>query len=467
MATTPTLGEVDTTALQKTATSQVNSEVAGSEAPIQGQINTVSENEKGALQGLGDLFKGLMPYVQASAEAVKESEEFGAGVQKSIFDTASLQLNQMAQARAQEAQALAQQMGGPVDMTEFGKALAPTLATMPETFAGAQLNALAQGQVSTNEAEAFAGKVFPLVETEQTKEMTQFFENKKSDLQNQIAALEAEKPGLINTRLNELTTQERQWQLDKANFALSKLSAAHDWTVSKTQLKQEQEQIDITKKQLGLDVAGVTGTYQGKPTQAAKKQSADIAAQKQATALNNQELAVKEKQTAMALAENITSSGAPTTYYSSVKLEVPTPLPGTKGVYVMVDAKGKVMKNKDGSTRYYTIVNTKQTTASSPKTSDPDEVYNYLLANGISATTALGTVRAQLGNQKWNPGEKSKSSKTTTTQLSKNDLAQKTVAQLQSIAKRMGYKKNTSNRSTLTNWIMGQAPTDYTNFWGN
>lgn len=436
------------------ATTEVNAEVAGATAPIQGQVDTTTANEQGALKSLGDLFTGLMPFVQAGAASVADAEKNAAVVQKGIFDNASLQLNQMKQARAQEAQALAQRMGGPVDMGEFERAMAPTLSVMPETFAASQLHALAQGSVSVNEAQDFASKVFPLYDVEQTKQMTSFFENKKADLKNQIAALEAQKPGLINTRLNELQQQERQNALDQADLALRKLQAAHDWTATKAQLAQQAATLKVTMAQLGLDVAGVTGLYQGKPTLAAKAQAASIAAAKQASNLNAQQLIVKEKQTAMGLAESITSSGAPYTYTSSTKIRVPEPLPGAKGVYPLIDAKGNIQKDSSGNIEYYTIVTTKQTTAAAPRTSDPDVVYTYLLANGISPSTALETVRANLGNTTWKPGTTGKATPQKLTTANLNTL---TTADLQAAAKRMGYKNPPAKRALLIQWIVSNS----------
>jgi hypothetical protein len=427
-------------------TQEVNEEVAGATAPIEAEITDTAADEAAALASVSEMFSGLMPYVQASATEIAESEQFAAGVQQSIFNTASLQLNQMAQARAAEAQALAQQMGGPVDMTEFGKALAPTMATMPETFAGAQLHALAQGQVSVQQAEAWAGKVFPMYQVEQTTQLTKYFEDKKSELRKQIAALEAEKPGLINARLNERLQQEREYELEQANLALEKLKVQHDWYATKEQLKQQRKEFELAKKQLGLDVAGVTGEYKGESTLAAKGQQAEINAQIKAGRLADKEALVKEKQTAMELAEKITQSGDPQTYTTSVAVVVDKPLAGTKGVY---------KKKVNGKWVYYTYEDVKQTTQAGARTNDPNEIYNYLLAAGISKSVALSTVRAQIGNQKWGPGQNA-ATKTTTTKLTKSVLAGKSVSQLQSIAKRMGFKGSTKNRSTLTNWILSK-----------
>lgn len=449
---------VDTSEVESQVTQEVNEEVAGATAPIEAEISETAQNEAAALASVSEMFKGLMPYVQASATEIAESEKFAAGVQKSIFDTASLQLNQMAQARAAEAQALAQQMGGPVDMTEFGKALAPTMATMPETFAAAQLHALAQGQVSVQQAEAWAGKVFPLYQVEQTTQLTKYFEDKQSELRKQIAALEAEKPGLINTRLNERLQQEREYELEQANLALEKLKVSHDWYATKEQLKQQRKEYELAKKQLGLDTAGVTGTYGGKPTLAAKGQQAEINAQLKAGRLADQEARVKEQQTAMELAENITQSGDPQTYTFSTRVWVDKPLAGTKDVYKM-----KVKVNGKEVWRYYTYVDVKQTTQPGARTNDPDEIYNYLLAAGISKGTALTTVRAQIGSQSWSPGQKTAGKTTTTVKLTRSALNGKSMAQLQSIAKRMGFTGSTKNRSVLTNWILNKSGGEVSN----
>src|SRR5215467_2160589 len=154
--------------LTNLAGSQIDSEVGAQEAPLNQQISDLQGRETNSLQKLGDMFGTLMPYVQGAAGAVQDSYNTAFQAQQSIFNTAMQRMNQMKQDRAQQAQTMAQEVGGPVAVGEFtASALAPS-EELSMTAPNNLTHALANAEAGVQEANAFSGRVFPLVQTEQT-----------------------------------------------------------------------------------------------------------------------------------------------------------------------------------------------------------------------------------------------------------------------------------------------------------
>ena len=255
--------------LQAQAQGQVDQEINAQVNPLNIQIGDLQSRESTALGGIQDMFKGLMPYVSDSAQRVEAAQNQGLAMEQQIFQAAGQRMNSLAQSRAQEAQALAQQMGGPVSTGDFTSATDPYKAAMPQEAAAGMIHGLSFNMAGTQQAEAFAGQVFPAMETEQVAQARNFFETQINDTRKQIAQLEASKSGAVNTKLNDLLSQERQYSLQLQQLQLDKTKAAHDWAATQHTLKNDDAR-------LALAGAGVTGQYQGKPTLQAQKTAADI-----------------------------------------------------------------------------------------------------------------------------------------------------------------------------------------------
>jgi hypothetical protein len=111
----------------KAATAEVGEEIRGQVQPLEGEIGTLQDRSKATLEGIGKMFGGILPHVQAAAEAVEGSWNTAQNQQAKIFAAAGTRLNQLRQTRAQEAQAMAQQIGGPVSVGEFTEAVDPAI----------------------------------------------------------------------------------------------------------------------------------------------------------------------------------------------------------------------------------------------------------------------------------------------------------------------------------------------------
>src|SRR6266702_3047472 len=152
--------------LMAEAEQQAQAELQGQNAPLIAQEQTLGSQQQAAQKEIGSEFSDLMPYVQSSAQAVEQSQHDALAMEQSIFQAAGIRMNQMKQQQAEEAQQLAQQIGGPVAAGEFTSALSPYESQMPAQAAAGMLHGLGLAQADTNEAQQFAGQVFPALRTE-------------------------------------------------------------------------------------------------------------------------------------------------------------------------------------------------------------------------------------------------------------------------------------------------------------
>ena len=240
--------------LRKTAASQVDLEIGQSVAPIQGQIDITKGREDKSLGQVAGMFDAIQPTVDQAAKAVQSSYDQATFNQSQIFAQAQANLQQLRGNQAAEAQQLAQQIGGPVAMDQFTQPYDSAAQDMTFLGAGQQMHTLMYAQAGEQQAEQFAGQVFPLVRTEQMASVRNQFEDQIKQYQDQITALQSQRGAQINTRYNDLRTQELQYGIQRAQFQLSKIDAQKNYNLQVQKAKTDQananRQYNLDKQQL-------------------------------------------------------------------------------------------------------------------------------------------------------------------------------------------------------------------------
>lgn len=418
--------------LLKAAQGQIASELEGQINPLQGQVGTLQTKEGRVLGDLGKMFDTIQPSVEAAAAATKQGYDEAFSAEQGIFQQAAQRLNKLKQDRAQHAQALAQEIGGPVSMGEFDEATDPQQSSLMNTASGQLLHTLGYAQAGEQEAQAFAGRVFPLVRTEETAKARSYYEDKITEIQKEIAQLEGSKSSKVNARLLELQTAERTYALQLAQQNLDKTKAEHDWNAqTKTlandanriklentkanrdwiaaqhSLKNEDTRIAIAQKQLGLD------TVKTKADIAMEKQKLTVQQQQfaQSLGLSKAEYLSREKHLAEAasLAQKKLAATKTLSYsqYLDAALNPAAGKTVTNTVPVEIDHRS-AMKNpkdaykKDG--KWYRLTTVKQTLTTDPIT-DPGSLVDFLTAHGVPKKTAISMVKQRLRIPEWDYGE--------------------------------------------------------------
>lgn len=445
--------------LRQAAADQVGSEVAGEVAPYQTQVGTLQGRETTSLANIGKMFEGLQPIVSGGAAAVSQSYDAAKASENEIFQQAGARLNSLRQSRAAEAQKLAQEMGGPVALGEFTGSVDPSIESFIPTAAGSMLHTLADAQAGVQESQAFAGKVFPALRVEEEANARNSFEEKISELQNTIAQIRASTTGRTNSRLNELLQGEREFELQKAQSDLEKVKADRDWEATKKSLALDTARVNLAKQQFGIQQAGVTGTYKGKPTlasrslsvqekQAAAKlglseaqyQLAVAKAQHQA-AVDDRGLDIKQQGNAIKLIDSATGSGGAATITQRHYLTSAQALQMLDNPKLHIQGK---VGGKD--TKYWINEDVKVNTGTT--THDPNQLYQMLLGANIPKSMAQNLVKTKLGLPDWTPG---KLGTQTRAQLETKD-----INALVGIARQLGWKPTTQrhNTSWFVDWII-------------
>jgi hypothetical protein len=302
--------------LRKTAASQVDLEINQSVAPIQSQIDITQGREDKSLGQISGMFDAIQPTVNQAAQAVQQGYNQAEFNQNQIFAQAQANLQQLRGNQAAEAQQLAQQIGGPVAMDQFTQPYDAASQDLTYLGAGQELHTLMYAQAGEQAAQQFAGQIFPLVRTEQMASARNQFEDQISQYEDQITSLKSQRGAQINSRFNDLRTQElqygmqraqlqlqkiddlknynlqvrkakddrvaatRTYNLDKQQLGLDRTKANRDYEIAKRNAGNDEKQTAIAEKNYQLDLAKMaadeSGTYQGKPTLAAKQLNADI-----------------------------------------------------------------------------------------------------------------------------------------------------------------------------------------------
>lgn len=404
-ATTPTPSITDVrTPEQITAdvTRQVESEISDAEAPLKSQIGTLGSNRDAAIAGINSMFGNILPYVQESANKVQSSYQTAESTQQQIYSAANQRLNDLKQSRAQEAQAMAQQMGGPVALGEFTDAVDPAASAYAVEGGGQMLHTLAYGQADVGAANDFAGKVFPLVQTEQTAEARQHYETQIKEIQDQITQLEASKSSAINKGVADAQIAERTYALNKAQQSLDELKAKHDWQASLRTLKQEDKRIALAqnqfKQQKVTDTASIKLEKRKLTTQqqqfakqlglSNKEYKLNLDKLNEATKSAQQRLSLAKQQAAAAYLDAAVNPqpGKTITYSQAVPV---SKLAAESGKVGDAYADGK------SPTGYSRLVTVHEASVAQPIT-DPNQLVDYLVAHRVQQKNAISMVKARL-----------------------------------------------------------------------
>jgi hypothetical protein len=441
--------------IANTATSEVNSDITGQTTPLQTHIDTLDTQEGRTRDAIGAMFGTIMPYVQGSADAVKTGYDEAQMAEANIFKQASIQLNQFKQSRAQEAQALAQEIGGPVALSEFTSGLGDSQQALANAGAGQLLHTLGYAQAGEQAAQAFAGTVMPLVQTQEQAKARNYFEDQKKDLQSQIDVLKASAPAKIEARKQELTAAERTfglakesadtekarvgvdertrknnllianrtYQLQKAQQGLDRVKADHDWLATKRTLHNDDARLTLAQQQAQLTKAQLTGTVDGKKTvaqqqidlqakqltQREKEYAQQLGMTKQEFALRKQQMQVNTKfaQQKVALAKQTAAAeyldaAMTSTYGKTVTTTTPAEI---TQVQAMRDKGSWTVKGKDGKDHYYHMIKSQYTPQVTAPITNPNLLTDYLVAHNVPKPMAEKMVRARLNLPNWKYGQ--------------------------------------------------------------
>jgi hypothetical protein len=401
--------------LGQTATSDVDQSIAQQTAPLTGQIDALTGQETAAGQAIDKMFGSLLPAVSTGAANVKAGYDEATVNQNAIFAAAQAQLSQIKQSQAQRAQALAQEMGGPVALSEFTAGLDDQQSLLSNLGAGQMLHTLGYAQAGEQQAQAFAGQVFPLIQSEQQAQSKQYFENQKKSLQDQITQLQSTRGDKITAEKNDLISQERAYALQKTQEALDKIKTQHDWAATQKTLQNDSARLKLSQKQFALQEAGTTGKYKGQTTQQAKALTAQEKLQAQQMNLTTQQYALRKTElatnTKLALTKLATEQRqswaalVDSAYNPQVGKTIKQTTREPVAKTAAITGKIKDAFQDSGSPTGYSRLVTVFKTPSTHPIHNPNKLVDYLVSNNIPKQTAIRLVRGRLGIPKWNYGQ--------------------------------------------------------------
>jgi len=443
--------------LRKTAASQVDLEINQSVAPIQSQIDITRGNEDKSLGQIGSMFDAIQPTVQQAAQAVQQGYNQAEFNQNQIFAQASANLQQLRGNQAAEAQQLAQQIGGPVAMDQFTQPYDSAAQDLTFLGAGEEMHTLMYAQAGEQQAQQFAGQVFPLVRTEQMASARNQFEDQIKQYQDQITSLQSQRGAQINKRFNDLRTQELQYGLQRAQYQLSKIDDQKNYNLKVQEAKQTRvaatRQYNLDKQQLGLDIkkanrdyeialrtagdnekqiklaeknydlqlAQITGKWKGQPTLAAIEHDDAMKAQMRAYGLQDKEInariAASKANTKIELAKYHADQK---TEWAGLLENAINPKQGQTVTNSMrVPATGfdiihnpNVFKDPQSPTGYSKIITESHTQPGMQPITDPTRLVDYLLKvvddPDMTKQRAIDLVKARMPNlpNNWKYGDK-------------------------------------------------------------
>jgi hypothetical protein len=450
--------------LTQLAGSQIDAEIKGQTDPLQSQVTGLQGKETSALQQIGSLFGTLQPYVSGAADKVQSSYDAAYGASQSIFNTAQQRMTDLKNQRAQQAQNMAQQVGGPVAVGEFTASVLPQEQELAMTAPNMLLHQLADAQAGTQEARAFSENVFPLVQTEETAKSKGFFEDQIAKLNDEISTIQGSKQGKVNSRLNDLITQERGFKQQEAQMALDKLKASRDWQATQRTLNNDTARLKLAQASFK---AQATGTYGGKPTLAAQKISSDEAKAQASLNLSKAQLresirhhleteAVSQQKAnhvaqanAMAILDHAMAPSART----SITLQHKVILDAAKGL-ITSGAR------KDPKTGQYYIYEKRTLTpdaaiaqgynlGGNAPTTDPNKLYTILTGSNVSSALATKLIRTKTGIHDFSPGKD--------VNFSIPSLAGMSNPDVMALARARGWKGG-GKRNELLHWIVLHNP---------
>jgi hypothetical protein len=312
---------------------------------------------------INKLFQGILPFAQAGANEVETSYDEAYNRALDIGQQTGEQLTDLRGARQDEAMQLAQTIGGGVNMADFTQGVDVEQAMFKQQVAGDLLLTLAEAEAGAQEANAFATQVLPLVQTENINQIHRDYNRQITGIQREIADIKASRGDRVNARFTELLADERE-------FALAKTQQDRDWKVAQQSLKNEAQRLEMERTQLyGVDKKGNL-TLDGKALALQDKNQKKLDQN-------------KLKQQAGALLEKA-MSGSVQKVEGWIDVQPNSPgaveyAPGKWGVWKSQDVPTDGMRN-------------------------PDDIYDYLVLNGIPPKMAANTVRLRFGyGKQWKP----------------------------------------------------------------
>ena len=348
--------------------------------PLRSLSNLYEDKGADAVHDIGKLFDAADVVGQRSlsyATGVMKADE---ATQQAIFSSAQTRLQQQKQEESARAQALAQMTGVPVEMADQGIADS-YLADAQGMGDIAELSALARGESAVSFAEAFAGQVLPMMRIEATTRAKTYWDDKVTQLEDEIASIRKQKGSLTNARYNELLGAERE-------FALQVTQANRDWWAAReaaaisaqnAATAAEQVRNDYSIQSSGLDVDRYNAETQ-------RSQVNGV------LTANRQEALTATRQSAYDMLAAIRTGN---TQIKDVKTPVPVDPPA--------DPEAPPANYyKQGNQWYMLQTRTTPLQITDPIT-DPEAQFDYLVANGIPKGIATQVVRSQPGvNNNWN-----------------------------------------------------------------
>lgn len=405
--TTPTLPAALTEQqILDQARQQVNQDISAQTTPLQSQVDTLGTQRDRTLANVGTLFDHIQPTVSQSAQAVSDSYNNAETVQNNIFTAANQRLNQMRQDRAAEAQRMAQQIGGPVAVGEFTAGLDSSIEAGALLGAGQQLHTLAYGQAGVDQAQAFAGQVFPLVRTEEMAKQRSYFEDQIKNINDQITKLNSSKTGLIDSKANELRKQNLDYELQVNQQKLDSLKANRDWQATLSSLKNDEARIDLAKKQFNLDTTKTKADITHLST-ADKQQAAALGLSQAEFRVRTAALAANRKlaQQKLTAAKNVTAAAyldAAVNPQPGKTITQTIAQPVTRAVATTAIGKGNtdVYADPNSPTGYSKLAKTVNTVSMTPIT-DPNALVDYLVSHNVAKPKAIEMVKSRLRMPDW------------------------------------------------------------------
>jgi hypothetical protein len=407
--------------LSKIAGNQVDAEISAAVSPLSAEVGTLGSRETRAVKGIQDMFGSILPYAQKSAEGVQTSYDAAEAAQQSIFETANARMNQLKQSRAQEAQALAQEIGGPVSVGEFTSSMGYEPEALASLGAGQQLHTLQFGLADVGQSQAFAGRVLPLMSTEQQSQAKQYYEDQITEINKQIADLKSQRGTKVNAKMNELLTQERTYQLQKTQQNLDRLKANRDWIATKQTLKNDDKRTTAAINDYKLREGQLTGTYKGKPTLEARQLTAQEKLDAKKLGLDKKQYLAQigqfRKQYNLDQAKLKSANRVTWAQWLDAAVK-PTPgqaITTTRQVPASRTTDGALpvmVKGKDGKLhptsppQYYKLVTVTTAAPAHAAVTEPNRLVDFLVAHQVPKTVAVNMVKARFHIPSWGYGKR-------------------------------------------------------------
>lgn len=395
---------------RKDVTTEVEGEIKGQTGPLQGQIGQTERDRAATDKYLQDLFAGAQADAGAAAGRMRGDYSQAIASERDIMGAASDKLNQLRQQRAADAQKLAQQIGGYVPIGDFTSPVDLESSLFSADSAGSLLRATGLAEAGVQHAEAFSGQVLPLLRVKEMEASRAKYDAHISEIKDQIAAIEAQKGGMINERTRKRMLEDRQFALDQANsnrtydlakkqaaidkdnsdialkeHVLNKQKAQHDWLAARKSYGLEERRLALSAAQLyGAEVVWnpKTKTYDlkkdGKST-LERDQMNQVQTAARTAAIN------ERKDSAFKLMEAYMNPGV-----ENVSTTQFVPVAGP-------DAAGAFWNGN----QWVRAISVKQQVGHAP-VDDPQQLVELLIGQGIPRLIAEKTVKTRYPT--WTPG---------------------------------------------------------------